>query len=642
MNFVYMLIAAILFSNITSPIFAQDNENCFLIDFEPKNAVIPPYEDEEKPAADPTIFINVNASDTIGKISKYIFGNAIAVWIGNTVNDPVLIDYLQKLSPTLIRYPGGNWSSIFFWNGDPGNLPDSLVDGTNGQKYSFTPQYGKNSWPTALDNYYSLREQVNTQGLITINYAYARYGLGPEPVKQAAHYAADWVRYDNGRTLFWEIGNEDGGPWQAGWRIDTAKNEDGQPLIINGALYGSHFRVFADSMRAAASETGSVIFIGGQVYHNTTSWNIVDQQWNAGFFSEVGNAADFYVFHNYFGSAGNVNNILSAATTETNKNINFIRQDIINKHAAERPIALTEWNVYWDLTPNNIHRTSFINGMQSVILSCELIKLSCGMSARWLIANFESDGMFYLGNDSSIPKWNPRPDVFYMYYLQKLTGDNALTANSDNANILSYASKFNSGETGLVIVNKGTAGQVVRVNIPGQNVGDKFYVYSLTGGTDNGDFSQNVYVNGTGPAAPAWGPIEDLESIPASAYPINGEIRFTSPARSVQFILIENGNNPLSVKNESELIERFALYQNFPNPFNPNTVISFYLPEPGNVTLKIYDITGSELITLMNNELKSSGKHEISFNAENFSSGIYFYKLVTEKFSAVKSMTLLK
>jgi len=149
-------------------------------------------------------------------------------------------------------------------------------------------------------------------------------------------------------------------------------------------------------------------------------------------------------------------------------------------------------------------------------------------------------------------------------------------------------------------------------------------------------------VNGTGPAAPAWGPIEDLESISASAYPINGEIRFTSPARSVQFILIENGNNPLSVKNESGLIDRFALYQNFPNPFNPSTVISFYLPEPGNVTLKIYDIIGSELITLMNSELKSRGKHEISFNAENFSSGIYFYKLVTEKFSDVKSMILLK
>lgn len=640
MNFFYKLTATILFSGIL--LYSQDTSNCFLADFEPKNAEIPPYENEEKTALDPTVIVNVNAGDTIGKISKYIFGNALAVWIGNTINDPVLIDHLQKLSPTLIRYPGGNWSSIFFWDGDPGNLPDSLIDGTTGQKTLFTPQYGKNSWPTTLDNYYTLREQVNTQGLITINYSYARYGLGPEPVKQAAHYAADWVRYDNGRTLFWEIGNEDGGPWQAGWRIDTAKNEDGQPLIINGALYGSHFKVFADSMRAAASEIGSAIFIGGQVYHNATSWNIVDQQWNAGFFSEVGDAADFYVFHNYFGSAGNVNNILSAATTETNKNINFIRQDIINKHAAERPIALTEWNVYWDLTPNNIHRTSFINGMQAVILSCELIKLNCGMSARWLIANYESDGMFYLGNNGSIPKWNPRPDVFYMYYLQKFTGDNAISVSSDNANVLAYASKFSSGETGLVIVNKGTADQIIRVNMPGQNVGDKFYIYSLTGGTDNGDFSQNVYVNGTGPTAPAWGPIEELESVPASAYPINGEIRFASPARSVQYILIENGNNPLFVKNESELADRFALYQNFPNPFNPSTVISFYLPEPGNVTLKIYDITGSELITLMNNEMNSIGKHEISFNAENFSSGIYFYKLVTEKFSAVKSMILLK
>jgi hypothetical protein len=207
-----------------------------------------------------------------------------------------------------------------------------------------------------------------------------------------------------------------------------------------------------------------------------------------------------------------------------------------------------------------------------------------------------------------------------MYYLQKLSGDHALTANSDNTNILSYASKFNSGETGVVIVNKGTSDQVVRINIPGQTVGDKFYIYTLTGGTDNGDFSQNVFVNGTGPAAPEWGPIGELESIPAAAYPINGEIKFVSAARSVQFVLVENGNNSLSVRNISGLADKFNLDQNYPNPFNPQTVIPFYLPEEGRVTLKIYDIVGRELMTLLDNELHASGRHKISFNAWNLPS----------------------
>ena len=57
-----------------------------------------------------------------------------------------------------------------------------------------------------------------------------------KPATAAVHYAADWVRYDNGRTKYREIGNESGGPWQAGFRINMAANQDGQPEIIS-ALY---------------------------------------------------------------------------------------------------------------------------------------------------------------------------------------------------------------------------------------------------------------------------------------------------------------------------------------------------------------------------------------------------------------------
>ena len=108
----------------------------------------------------------------------------------------------------------------------------------------FVGHNGTEGWVTSTDQWYKLRTNTNvSEGLITVNYAYARYGTSKNPVAQAAHLAADWVRYDNGRTKFWEIGNENGGPWEYGWMIDTALNQDGQPQIISGELYGKHFMV---------------------------------------------------------------------------------------------------------------------------------------------------------------------------------------------------------------------------------------------------------------------------------------------------------------------------------------------------------------------------------------------------------------
>lgn len=85
----------------------------------------------------------------------------------------------------------------------------------------------------------------------------------------------------------------------------------------------------------------------------------------------------------------------------------------------------------------------------------------------------------------------------------------------------------------------------------------------------------------------------------------------------------------------------FALYQNYPNPFNPATVISFSLPFACNVNLKIYDMFGREVNTLADGYM-SEGKHSVTFNAGNISSGLYFYKLTVGKSSITKKMLFLK
>jgi hypothetical protein len=88
----------------------------------------------------------------------------------------------------------------------------------------------------------------------------------------------------------------------------------------------------------------------------------------------------------------------------------------------------------------------------------------------------------------------------------------------------------------------------------------------------------------------------------------------------------------------------YALYQNYPNPFNPVTKISFDLPKDSKVKLIVYDILGREITRLLNSEYRPAGKHVVEFNAVNFNlaSGVYFYRIETDKFIAVKKMLMIK
>lgn len=87
--------------------------------------------------------------------------------------------------------------------------------------------------------------------------------------------------------------------------------------------------------------------------------------------------------------------------------------------------------------------------------------------------------------------------------------------------------------------------------------------------------------------------------------------------------------------------ENFILYQNFPNPFNPNTRISFSLPKSGKVELSVHDILGREVRVLIN-DFRNAGEHEISFDASSLSSGIYFYTLLAGDFRETRKMMLIK
>ncbi len=98
--------------------------------------------------------------------------------------------------------------------------------------------------------------------------------------------------------------------------------------------------------------------------------------------------------------------------------------------------------------------------------------------------------------------------------------------------------------------------------------------------------------------------------------------------------LTGTGNSEITVKD-------FKLYQNYPNPFNPETNISFDLAQTSFITLKIFDVSGKEVVELINSEYKA-GNHTVRWNASALSSGIYFYKIEAGKYSEVKKMLYIK
>ena len=88
-------------------------------------------------------------------------------------------------------------------------------------------------------------------------------------------------------------------------------------------------------------------------------------------------------------------------------------------------------------------------------------------------------------------------------------------------------------------------------------------------------------------------------------------------------------------------INTFELMQNFPNPFNPSTQIEFTLKESGQVTLKVYNLLGKEVSTLVDGKL-SSGIHSAKFDGSNLNSGVYLYTIKTDNFIRTKKMILMK
>jgi hypothetical protein len=148
------------------------------------------------------------------------------------------------------------------------------------------------------------------------------------------------------------------------------------------------------------------------------------------------------------------------------------------------------------------------------------------------------------------------------------------------------------------------------------------------GGSDNeGGFGNNHLAN-----------IDDTDTI----FTIESQFGSIDPLRHNAWDYdLRAPKTPNSVREIGGVPLVYSLGQNYPNPFNPSTVIRFEIPKQANVELKVYNLLGQVVATLVNGDMKA-GRHEATFDASRLSSGVYFYKLIAGSFVDTKKMLLLK
>ena len=587
----------VLFFNLLlmNNLFSQLNS--FYEDWEPRvlnfpeNSLL-----QNDPTSNSNVTINFNISNILGEILPSHLGTNLTHFLGESVlNQADFMDNIKGLNNFTFRYPGGNGSNQFFWDG---NLPSSIL---NDSQITINNLIDGSGWRISPDDFVQILDSVNGKGIIAVNASYARYGTSPNPIQTAASYAANFVRHMNqnlgANIKYWEVGNENYGPWQAGYVV----NGD----TINGSKYGDIFNVFADSMKAAdpSIKIGAVLFPHDGVYND----------WSKEVLQKVQNTADFLIIHDYFRRKPNPNNVtyqeMLNSISEVQQNVNNVNSMVTsytNKPSGYFPIAMTEFN-----SKTGEREISMANAIFISQVLCEQIKNNIGMSLLWSFQNgLDSHGGDHgmtARNSTVVQNNTPRPVYYVYYYLNKFLGDKLVFSYSNDPDINCYVSTFSSGEIGMVVINTSQFNKTVEFSATSSFTKDNFYWYEMNA-IDETD--KKIYVNDLTTVNLEGGP--DFNNVPAFYRPVNNNYKFNIKPYSVNFIA--NSNDLTSIKNIKDLEIKV-----YPNPFDESISL---IPNIQYESIIIYDINGKKVLETSENII----------NTKPLKKGIYILKILDSRF----------
>ena len=236
--------------------------------------------------------------------------------------------------------------------------------------------------------------------------------------------------------------------------------------------------------------------------------------------------------------------------------------------------------------------------------------------------------------------------------VQKITPGSSFTYQAENATIIGtvFLDSNHLGFNGTAFANFDVSNSAVEfTNMPGFGGGDRTLIFRYAlGSTDrtgslilNGN-TNSLTMRGTGDWA-NW--VYDSIGVTLNAA-YDNTIRFSTTGNDFgnldEITIVPRALTAVEAEdNENNIPTEFQLYQNYPNPFNPSTTITFDIPQASPVTLKVYDVMGREIATLVDKNL-SAGKYQYKLNAYNYASGLYFYRIMAGNWSKTHKMLLIK
>jgi hypothetical protein len=303
--------------------------------------------------------------------------------------------------------------------------------------------------------------------------------------------------------------------------------------------------------------------------------------------------------------------------------------------------------------PNRLFRNNGNNTFTDVSTQFGVADPTQSFSCGWLDYDNDADLDLYVANASS------GIDKLYRNDGSTFTDVAAAAGTNDNRHsaCISIGDYNNDGFLDIYLVNNGSENRLYKNNAGN---GNKWVILKLRGVASNrsaigtrvrvktGSTNQIREVSGGSggkgqnslPVEFGLGSASTIDSL-IVRWPSGTVQSFANVNPNVIYSLTEGGQLLGVNKTSSNIPDKFGLLQNYPNPFNPATVIGFQLVVNSFTSLKIYDILGKEVTTLVNEQLQP-GSYEATFDASGLPSGTYFYKIQAGGFTATKKMILVK
>ena len=495
----------------------------------------------------PTVYGEIDFSEPLTKISKYVYGNNLGHWTNRKFlnNDKFILNF-KDAGFNVVRFPGGNASNDYFWDAENiGQCPEgtpNIIYKSDFQKTTSPKLGNQGTFRTRPEDYYNFLMRSKSTGSICVNYSYALYSEiedENERVNKAAEYAASWV-YDanikrNLNIKFWEIGNENWGKWQAGYNVKDRG-------IINPKKYGEHCRIFIKKMKAV----DPTIKVGVVGYQKPKTRDPVQKKWNELVIPEVIDVADFYILHDYYAKYGAIlqpKEMLAAIDTTYShiKVVNQIIEKYTDKEKGYLPIALTEFNTRSNASISKNDGATNVSHCSGIFFAHaigEIIRQGIGMAMMWDIENGYKDGhdhgMFASSKENGLEWLSPHPSYYHFYFYNKIFGDSYYESLSTSSNIRIHSSTFSTGEAGLVVVNISEKEEIVEIELKNLSTMTDAGVFEIY--NDNPK-SRKTGINNFFTNNDAGGP-ENFKKIPANRINFtNNKIKIISKPFSANYIL---------------------------------------------------------------------------------------------------------